>query len=266
PANVPTAEIEEDLRTVLTLLPIPNHRQTIPWVRYVTVAAAIMLVVGFYVFMIHPNLAESSKFTETPKNEDITPGGNKATLILADGQEILLDDVANGNIAQQGGNLVYKNSDGRLIYKTGEYEGDYGDDIPMNTITTPRGGQYDITLPDGTKVWINAASSLTYAVTNSGNERIVKLKGEGYFEVAKVNDKPFKVLTDNQTVEVLGTHFNINSYLDEPTIKTTLIEGSVKIMEHTTQHTVTLKPGQQASLDDKNHLSVKQVNVVDAIA
>jgi len=134
-----------------------------------------------------------------------------------------------------------------------------------NTITTPRGGQYQVTLPDGTVVWLNAASSLKYPTAFTGKERIVELTGEGYFEVASNKDMPFKVQAADQTVEVLGTHFNINCYADEPAVKTTLLEGSVKVMHHGTHKSMTLKPGEQSTVS-RNNFSVAMADTENAVA
>ncbi|WEK18993.1 MAG: DUF4974 domain-containing protein [Candidatus Pedobacter colombiensis] len=205
------------------------------------------------------------KYTQ-PVNSDraanIVPGGNKAILTLADGSTIALDDAVNGTLASQPGILITKNKDGQIIYSVSK-ENETGNAPVYNTVETPRGGQYQINLPDGTKVWLNAASSIKFPTSFEGDERKVELNGEGYFEVAKNKYKPFRVVSGRQVVEVLGTHFNINSYNDEEQIKTTLVEGRVSVAIGT--ETVILKPGQQAVANQKS-IHVEAVNTDDVIA
>ena len=258
-------EIEHDLQAIREQLPVPVRRPAIAWRGYAAaVAVAIICGLFFYVRNV-PDAKKLSSKSVAVTVSDVMPGSNKATLTLADGSKVLLDDQAVGTIAQQAGQMVYKTKDGQIVYQNNAQQ--TGLSISsFNTITTPRGGQYHVTLPDGTKVWINAASSLRYSTSNTAGERVVELTGEGYFEVASDADRPFKVITDNQVVEVLGTHFNINSYNDEPSTKTTLLEGSVKILERKTKRTVLLKPGQQASLGSDNKLTVKKVAAGDAVA
>ena len=176
-------------------------------------------------------------------NHDVAPGGNRAVLTLANGSQIILDSAANGNLAQQGNTKIVKLDSGQLAYNS---LNERSDDVLYNTISTPRGGQYQIVLADGSKVWLNAASSLKFPTAFTGKERKVELTGEGYFEVAKNARMPFRVAVTGMTVEVLGTHFNINAYIDESTIKTTLLEGSVKVAKSDRQ--LVIKPGQQAEL------------------
>src|SRR5690606_5402698 len=160
------------------------------------------------------------------QSEDLKPGGNEAILTLADGSSIVLNDKGVGTIAEQGGITVTKTADGQVLYSIKETE-DIGNSAEpqYNTISTPRGGQYQVILPDGTHVWLNASSSLKYPVQFVGNIRSVTFNGEGYFEVAKNVNMPFKVITEKEVIEVLGTHFNINSYTDDQISRTTLVEG-----------------------------------------
>ncbi|MGO3806967.1 MAG: FecR family protein [Sphingobacterium sp.] len=258
-------EIEHDIQAIREQLPVPVRRPAIAWRGYAA-AAAVAIICGLFIYIRNvPDAKNLSSKSVVVTASDVMPGSNKATLTLADGSEVLLDDQAVGTIAQQAEQMVYKTEDGQIVYQSGEQQTDLSKPS-FNTITTPRGGQYHVTLPDGTKVWINAASSLRYNTSNVAGERLVELKGEGYFEVAPDADRPFKVITDNQVVEVLGTHFNINSYNDEPSTKTTLLEGSVKILEKKTKRTAVLKPGQQASLGKNNKLMVKNVAAGDAVA
>jgi len=182
-------------------------------------------------------------------------------LTLQDGSKIVLNDVKDGTLAQQGNTKVVKLATGQLVYdKTGTASAK----VLYNTMTTPRGGQYKLTLPDGTEVWLNAASSITYPTAFAGNERDVSITGEAYFEVAKDKSKPFHVTSGNQTIEVLGTHFNVMAYADEDAIKTTLLEGSVKITEN--NEAQILKPGEQATVDKNGGLKISVADIDDALA
>ncbi len=197
---------------------------------------------------------------------DILPGGDKAILTLADGNTIILDSAGNGSIAQQGNTKVIKNG-GQLTYEVTE-----GDAVVLhNAISTPKGGQYKIVLPDGSLVWLNAASSLKFPTVFSEKERTVELSGEAYFEittkyVGNGKDKlPFYVKINNAEVEVLGTHFNVMAYNDEQSINTTLLEGSVRVYNN--GEYAMLKPGQQARIgEDSKHIVVNEVDVTEVVA
>lgn len=210
----------------------------------IAVAASILLClsVGLYLAMRNN---EPQQFTVSAKN-DVKPGRNKAILTLADGSVIDLDNAKTGEIAAQNGIIVRKTTNGKLEYIVKDVA-NANQAISTNLISTPRGGQYEVTLPDGTKVWLNAASSLKYPSSFAKNERKVELQGEAYFEVAKDKNRPFRVATKQQTVEVLGTHFNISAYNDETQVKTTLLEGAVNVSSGT--NSLKLKPGQQALLN-----------------
>lgn len=197
--------------------------------------------------------------------QDVLPGGNKAVLTLADGKKISLTDAVAGDIAKQSGLSITKTADGQLIYKVSEVVKE-ADDSKVNTISTPKGGQWQVSLPDGSVVWLNAASSLTYPLSFvSAKQRIVELTGEAYFEVTKDKLHPFIVRTAKQEVEVLGTHFNINSYADENVTRTTLLEGSVRVSHNTTHDTEILKPGEQSVLSSTG-INVRVMDVEEAIA
>ena len=193
-------------------------------------------------------------------HSDLQPGGNKAMLLLGDGSVVNLGAAKNGIIRKVAGTLIDK-QDGQLRYNVSA-----ADLAPeMNTIQTPRGGQYQVILPDGTKVWLNAASSLTYPTAFKGVGREVRLNGEAYFEVADYKDKPFKVMAGNMQVNVLGTHFNVMAYEDENAIRTTLLEGAVKVTSGGASHV--LKPGQEGRLDrSSDAFSLLQVNADEAVA
>lgn len=208
-------------------------------------AASILLclIAGLY---LATRTSEPQQLTVSTLN-DVKPGRNKAILTLADGSVIDLDNAKTGQIAAQNGIVVRKTANGKLEYIVKDAAGNSNQAISTNLISTPRGGQYQVTLPDGTKVWLNAASTLKYPSLFAQNERRVELQGEAYFEVAKDKNKPFRVATNQQTVEVLGTHFNINAYNDEELVKTTLLEGAVNVSNGT--NSLKLKPGQQALLN-----------------
>ena len=207
----------------------------LPWLRYAAVVLLVIAGSGTYLLLQHrtpskpATIAIHKEQTKQTKG-DLAPGGNKAVLTLGDGSTIVLDDAKNGALAQQGNTKVLK-LDGKLTYDPANTK---NDEIVYNTISTPRGGQYQIELPDGSQVWLNAVSSLRFPTAFAGKERRVEVTGEAYFEVAKNATMPFKVgivtASENGTeIEVIGTHFNIMAYNDEAAVKTTLLEGSVKI-------------------------------------
>ncbi len=231
-------------------------------------AAAVVLVglsIGAYFYSMNPHLPTFSR----QQYEDLKPGGNKAILTLADGNKIILNDKGLGTIAEEENITITKTADGQLLYTIKDSATkQQSDERNYNVISTPRGGQYQVILPDGTNVWLNASSSLKYPVRFGGKERVVVFEGEGYFEVATDKTRPFKVNTPKESVEVLGTHFNINSYADEPLSKTTLVEGKVRVSEPgavgQASHRVLL-PGQQSVVRDGN-LEVTSVNIQNVIA
>ncbi|MEH3112433.1 FecR family protein [Pedobacter terrae] len=227
-------------------------------VKWVAIAASIILClsVGLYFIKRH----DLAPLTAKRSLKNILPGGNKAVLTLADGSVVNLDDVKTGQIADQSGIVIRKAKNGQLEYIIKEIPN--GTVTGSNTIATPRGGQYQVTLPDGTKVWLNAATTLKYPYAFAKNERLVELNGEAYFEVYKDRSRPFRVKTEAQTVEVLGTHFNINAYRDEAIVKTTLLEGAVKVS--TPLSSVNLHPGEQSLLNaTSDRLSLNEQVDVD---
>ena len=211
------------------------------WMPYAA-AAVILLIAGIILFS---KRSTQSIVMTTPRPapvKDLPPGGNKAILTLADGAVIDLDDAKNGDIARDGNARIVKpGNNGTLVYHAmpGNQQA-----IAYNTVTTPRGGQYQLGLSDGSKVWLNASSSIHFPTTFNGKERTVELTGEGYFEIARNTAMPFSVIVNGIRVHVLGTHFNINAYHDEPVVRTTLIEGGLKVVA--AEQTVLLRPGQQA--------------------
>lgn len=230
----------------------------------IATAVLFCLALAFYFFQdayTIPTITSTAKI-------DIAPGGNKAFLTLANGKRIVLTDAKNGELAEESGIKVIKTADGQLVYNVSN---GISPVTGTNKIETPAGGQYQVRLPDGTKVWLNAASSLTFPTKFAKLERRVMLSGEAYFEVAKDKRHPFIVKTEQQEVEVLGTHFNINSYQDEPELKTTLLEGSVKVtLNSSARHLkmqdkgIIIKPSQQAILQN-NKLKIQTVDIQEAV-
>jgi transmembrane sensor len=196
-------------------------------------------------------------------SRDVAPGGTKATLTLSNGKQISLTDAENGSLAQQSGVKITKLADGQIVYSISSETEVSADkqSIQENTISTPNGGKYAVILPDGSKVTLNAASSLTFPTAFSGGLREVKLDGEAYFEVAKNKNMPFIVSSPLQKVRVLGTHFNINAYSDERTVRTTLVEGSVEVSTAAVSEVIV--PGQQTEIgrNNLNKISKKHVDV-----
>lgn len=227
--------------------------------RFSVAAAAVLLLLlgaGTYFWVKEKNTATPEIAAVTG---DIAPGGDKATLTLGDGSVLKLNELANGALKEDKGFRISK-KDGELIY---ERLSDPVGPVTFNTIKTPRGGQFRVVLPDGSKVWLNAASSLHYPTTFDHTDRRVSLTGEGYFEIAKQQDDkkrpvPFRINVNNkELVEVLGTHFNIMAYSDEKVIKTTLLEGSVRVSKTGTRNASLLKPGQQSEYNGRDGFMVR---------
>ncbi|AEW01223.1 hypothetical protein A4D02_32880 [Niastella koreensis] len=258
------------------------------WVRWMSVAASVLIVVsiGWYIWQGKTKPAIVAE-QQTPVATVIPAGGNKATLTLADGTVIDLDKAGNGTIATEGKTTVNKKENGQLEYKsaTSTKQAVY----TYNMLKTPRGGQYQLLLPDGSKVWLNAASSIRYPTAFVGNERRVEITGEAYFEITHDAVRPFKVMiypAEGATgrggeVEVLGTHFNINAYGDEQPIVTTLLEGKIKITPvdvvnkamtathpaNTAKAYKVINPGEEAQIDNKADIVIRRnVDTESAVA
>ena len=226
----------------------PGRRKLFIWLPWVAAAAVLIGVfIGSYFMFIKSKPANKMAVVEKKPAAagDRTPGGNKAFLQLADGSLIELDDTDTGMLAQQGNTKIVKLNNGQLKYNSTSQK---NTQVLYNTISTPRGGQYHVILPDGSKVWLNAASSLRFPTSFTGEARNVLLTGEAYFEVAHNKNMPFHVAVNDMKVEVLGTHFNIMSYDNENAISTTLLEGSVKVSSMVNGQWSMLKPGQQAAI------------------
>lgn len=229
------------------------------WWQYASAAALLIAACfGIYQFAIRNGsqpVAKQPSGTATIAPE-IQPGGNKAMLTLADGSVVALTDAQDGVLATQGGVNVVKLTNGELSYQADNKK---TKEVLFNTIITPRGGKYRLTLPDGTKVWLNAESSLRYPTAFAGNTRGVVLKGEAYFEVASNAAQPFQVEVNNTKVDVLGTNFNIMAYDNEGVTATTLVEGAVRVSAASGQ--LLLKPGQQALQEKQGNM--KLINDAD---
>jgi hypothetical protein len=216
------------------------------------------------IYMMRPH-SSSVPIAAVPVTNDVKPGKNGALLTLSDGRQVLLDSLSNGVVAVQA-NAAVQLKDGRLLYeKTGGTSPGNAEAIAYNTMSTPRGRQFQLVLPDGTKVWLNAASSLRYPTSFTGNDRKVEINGEAYFEVAKDVQRPFLVKINEETeVEVLGTDFNVNAYRDEPVIATTLLEGAVRVVLK--KKVQLLSPGQQVQVKGTGLKLIKEADVAQAVA
>jgi len=238
----------------------------------VAAAAAVILVGagGYFWFSQKPAAPPPPGTVVKTKPQDLPPGRDAATLTLADGKTIILDS-ANGAITQQGGATVI-NLKGQVSYANKPGKSNPAA-VVYNTVNTARGNQYQLILADGSRVWLNSASSLRFPTSFTGNRREVELDGEGYFEVAKDASKPFHVKTRSQDIEVLGTHFNVNAYNDEEAIKTTLLEGKVRVASgewqvasgKSSNQEIMLKPGEQAVFTPHSPLAINHSPDLDQV-
>ncbi|MGN6420484.1 MAG: FecR family protein [Pseudobacter sp.] len=254
--RIMNADRTEDV-TVTPVIPFYKR----PFFRYAA-AAVVVLVAGAGFWFTNSN-TKSTQVADQPVvvEKNVPPGKDGAILTLADGTQLVLDSLGNGLVSTQQGTHVVLN-DGQLTYHSQQQ----ALAAPQfNTMTTPRGRQFNVTLPDGTRVWLNASSSLRYPTVFGGFERRVEVTGEAFFEVAQNKDLPFIVNIGQQAeVQVLGTSFNVNAYADEPGINTTLLEGSVKVLAVKRNEELVLRPGEQAQQSDE--LQKKTVNVDDVVA
>lgn len=225
-----------------------------------TISVALLLWIK-YQEVGPPSLVEHAAI-DWHKRQVKSSAGNKAVLMLANGETIVLDSAENGVLIKTGAIEVSKTSDGQLVYQVKTQSDQNPENGGLNTITTPPGGQYQVILPDNSKVWLNAASSLKFPTSFNGKSRNVELIGEAYFDVAEDKSRPFIVKSRLGEIEVLGTGFNVMAYADERVMKTTLVEGSVKIKGRETR---VLKPGEQAVLN-AYRMKIANVDVQEAIA
>lgn len=217
--------------------------------RKIAVAASVLVAIGIGTLVFLQKNNQSSVVVVSRGIEDKEPGKIGAILTLSNGSKIVLDSVGNGLLANQNNTIVSKKKGGVVYTATN------GAQTVYNTMTTPRAHQYNLELSDGTKVWLNASSSITFPTSFAANERKVILTGEAYFEVAKDKKRPFRVSVNDMQVNVLGTHFNVNAYSDEDVVNTTLLEGSVLLTEKNRK--VLLRPGQQAQTEKSGSIIVK---------
>lgn len=258
------------------LKPKAPVRKLSKWLKY---AAAILIIIlggGLAYYYTGQDRPGSTLSNMTKKNYDIAPNTNRATLVLSNGQEILLDTSKNGQLARQTGALIYKSQDGHITYEKNNLPVTPSNLTEYNTIKTPKGGQCRIVLPDGTVAWLNTISSITFPTAFTGSERKVSISGEVYLEVAKNASSPFKVtVNDEMEVEVLGTHFNISAYEDDAAIYTTLLEGKVRVVNLKTAASMAhskaiLEPGKQAFVwrnsKKSNGVETKPANIDDVMA
>ena len=256
-----------------------TRRRTIPLVRWAAAAAVLLLLAGAGWWYAGHRHGGEKPLAENIFHNDVQPGSNKAILQLADGSTIALTDAGDGKLAEQGDARVIKRNGG-LIYEMGKGEGTGGNeaggagtqgaggngsgagadggggktggqskDVYYNMVSTPAAGQYHLVLADGTQVWLDALSSIRYPTAFSSGKREVEIRGQAYLEVARHAAQPFFVKVKGERVEVLGTSFNINAYDDEPSLRTTLVEGAVRIVAESNGASLLLKPGEQAELD-----------------
>ena len=252
----PSAKVQQRLDRVLyqleqqTSTSVRPRRKTL--YTYISIAAAVLAVLtaGLYFYRAPAPQQQA---------QDLNPGSNRAILTLADGTSINLDSIASGQLAEQGNATISKTEDGRIIYEV--LNNETTADVEYNTITVPKGGQYQLILPDGSKVWLNAETVLRYPVAFHANERRVTLSGEAYFDIVSAAQAPFYIETAGQRIEVLGTTVNLTAYENSP-IATTLVSGSVRVTNTVSGRSAVLQPGQQAQLKGDD----VQVSLADADA
>lgn len=258
--------LKEHLRTSDNQKSIRVKRMKVVWLR--TAAAAILITLmtgGYFWFNATKPVVKTAANVLQMKN-DVAPGGNKATLTLANGKTIILDSVHSGQLANLGISKVMKTGSGRLAFEAQNTKRGEDKALTYNILTTPRGGQYELLLPDGSKVWLNAASSIRFPTAFAGNNRKVEITGEAYFEIAQNAARPFIVESNGMNVTVLGTHFNVNAYRDNTNMKVTLVEGRVKVASGKGNGTI-LNPMEQAEMNKEGQVRlVEKADVSEAIA
>jgi len=267
PESVAASEDEHQLKIWNAIQDQIQVKRVRLWPR-IAAAASIVLAIGAGIFLYTNQFKKDAVQTATYA-KDVAPGAAGATLTLAGGKKIRLSEATNGELAKEAGVVVTKSADGQLIYTV---QADVAVDPATsgenvykirNVLSTARGETYMVVLPDKSKVWLNAASSLIYNTNmNISKERVVSLEGEAYFEVAKDKARPFVVISKGQEIEVLGTHFNLNAYDDEPAVATTLLEGSVQVTAG--ENKQILKPGFQA-VNNKGFIKIKEADVETAV-
>ena len=243
----------EKINVVAPVVPLMKRN----WFRLAAAAVFVLAVIGVYL-LVNQHPVELPVANNQHQTNDILPGGNKAVLTLSNRSDINLENVSNGTIVTEGSTKISKLNEGQLVYNILEEK---PTQVLYNSVTTPRGGQYQLLLSDGSKVWLNSASSIRFPVSFAGDTRRVEISGEAYFEVAKDPSMPFKVdVHGKNEIEVLGTHFNINSYADEGSITTSLLEGSVKVTSLKTGESKLIIPGQQAHVKTDGQITINKAD------
>lgn len=263
-------ETESLERSIIRKAQINHHKHQLRY-RLLAMAAVILLVIGVGIFFY----LNTAKIHSLPQQKvvlnNIMPVKNKATLMLGNGKVVNLEEIERGEI-KEGGVIIKKTDDGKLIYEVKANNRIKTNQISQNVLSTPRGGQYELVLPDGSKVWLSAASSLHYPTDFEIEKRVVTLKGEAYFEIAKNQVSPFIVNANGAEIQVLGTSFLVSAYEDMKKNTTTLVEGKVRIDamlpdNESKKNSMILNPGQQATLDvQTKRISMRQVDVNDVLA
>ncbi|ATL47756.1 hypothetical protein COR50_11605 [Chitinophaga caeni] len=255
-AKLPGILKQEEVRIVQMQ---PRH----DWRKWLGIAATVLLLAGSAFFWRWYSGQDAKTAGALSKQVDILPGSDKAILTLDDGKQVVLD--SNGHINIQQGNTAVQQLSGVLQYEAAKSPG--SKEIAYNRLSTPRGGQFQLVLPDGTKAFLNAVSSIRFPTAFTGNERLVEIEGQVNFDIAQDASKPFIVKTRNTRIEALGTSFDVMAYADEPTINTTLESGAVKVSIESTGESVVLQPGKQAIVNAKTEkMQVKSVNVNKIVA
>lgn len=253
PVNYQPSEWEPVIEHILNSRPAPAKIRRIPVFVRIAAAAAVVISVAAGAWLFYYKPADK----QLAHQPDKAPVSNKAMLTLADGSTIPLDSASAGLLATQGNARIQKGAGNALTYTGTAIT---GSPLQYNTLSTPRGGQFQLTLPDGSHVWLNTASSIRYPVAFATNERKVELQGEAYFEIQPDARAPFRVQSPTQVTEVLGTSFNINDYKEESVSRTTLLEGKIKTGNYL------LQPGQQMAVTNGSATLIPHVDMEEVLA
>ncbi|HMO62414.1 MAG TPA: FecR domain-containing protein [Ferruginibacter sp.] len=259
-----SAILSENRGKLVKMNPTNRHKR----IAWMAAASVLVIVTGALSLLLFKNTADKTTITQNlikpapAVKNDAPPGVTGAVLTLADGTQIVLDSATDGKLARQGNTSIEKKG-GQITYTNNTNTAD--ESIQYNTITTPRGRQFQLVLEDGTRVWLNAGSSVSFPAVFKGQNREVAITGEAYFEVAKDASRPFRVEAKGMVVEVLGTYFNVNAYDDEATVNTTLLEGSVRVKKDGREKMLT--PGQQAQMNNRGDFTLaRNVNTEEVMA
>lgn len=273
----PTDEAPEEVVTAIlqavhgqdTRVPKPDSRKRrLRWIRIAAAVAILLVLAAGVQALFFQNKNPAPPLASQRLKEDIPPPQiNKAILTLANGKNIVLDSAVNGTLAVQGGTQVQKNARGGIVY-SGKNLNRQVERASYNTLTVPRGSKpVQLTLADGSKVWLDVASSITYPVAFVGSKRSVRITGEAYFEVAKNATRPFVVKSNDATIEVLGTRFNVNAYRNERSVNVTLLEGSVRVRAKGSGQSAVISPGEQIRVSEDAQIKiVKNADIEEAMA